>query len=313
MKSDLFSKTWPFLAVALANSIWGINFIVSKLVLQEIPIMSLAFLRFALAALFLLPFLIVGHKENIKFDKNDLPKIFIAGVCMVGLNIAFFYEGLSKISAINASVLTMTVPVISVLFGWWFLKEKIYTANLFGILLGFLGALIILGVPILALEGNNFSISVTGDILIILSSISWVIGATVSRRIIAKYSALVLTMAIFLVGVLTFFIPALNDYIQNPLWINQVSYLGVLGVLFLSLLSSVSAYFLFNWGLERLGVIKADLFQYLQTVVAVILAVFVLNERISFSIIVGAILIGLGVYWGTLGKGSHKLQKAHHT
>jgi drug/metabolite transporter (DMT)-like permease len=146
MKSEIFTKTWPYIAVILAHTIWGVNFVIAKITLEEVPPMSLAFLRFALALILLLPFLMIEKKKE-KIKKEDLPKLFAVGVLMVVLNIAFFYTGLIRTAATSASALTMIIPVVSVIGGWLFLREKIYTINLTGIGLGLVGALAVIGLP----------------------------------------------------------------------------------------------------------------------------------------------------------------------
>ena len=201
--------------------------------------------------------------------------------------------------------------MLSVLLGWWFLKEKVYLINLFGIALGFLGALIIVGLPQI-ITGTVSSQMILGNILIILASISWVVGATLSKKILNKYSFLVVTAVAFLVGTVVMFIPATSEYIQNPNWITQVTILGLLGLTFMTLLSSISAYFLFEWGLSKTSITTADLFQYIEPFAATILAVTILGERVSNLFLIGAALIAVGAYLGTLAKEAHhRHHKAH--
>jgi len=310
MSSGIITKTWPFLAIILAHSIWGVNFIVAKLTLQEIPPMSLAFLRFAIASILLSPF-IFTTEEKIKIDKKDLPQLFGIGLLMVTLNIALFYAGLERTTISSASVLTLTVPVASVVAGWWILKEKIYMVNLAGIALGVLGALVILGTPLLSLDPKPSSEALLGNLLIVLASLAWVAGAIISKEMHKKYSTLTITAVIFLIGVITFLIPAIIEYLQNPAWVTQVTTLGILGLVFIALASSVSAYFLFEWGLNKVGVVTADLFQYLEPMIAGFLGVLVLREELKIPLVFGTILIGIGAYLSTLIKTSHKHHKAH--
>jgi drug/metabolite transporter (DMT)-like permease len=71
------------------------------------------------------------------------------------------------------------------------------------------------------------------------------------------------------------------------------------------------AFFLFDWGLKEIGIIKTDLFQYVQPLVATALAVLFLGDILHYSLIIGGVLIGLGTYWGTFGKEKHK-HPSHH-
>ncbi len=274
--------------------------------------MSLILLRFAFAFLFLAPFFI-SSKKQIKIDKKDLPKFIAVGVFAITLNISLFFEGLKRTTAIDASILTLTIPMFSVLLSWWFLKEKVYFVNLIGIFLGFLGCLVIIGIPQI-FTGTISPQAFLGNVLIILASISWVIGAIIAKPLLSKYSSLVVTGIAFIVGTVTMFLPSAFEYFQNPVWISQITIVGFLGLIYLILLSSISAYFLFEWGLSKTSVIVANLFQYIEPLIATILAISLLNEQISKTFIFGALFIAIGVYLGTFAKEKHhQLHKAHRT
>lgn len=319
MSSQILTKPLPYLALIIAHLIWGANFVVAKITLQEFPPMTLAFLRFALASLFLAPFLLAETKKITrpsfggKIKKQDLPKLIAIGVFSITINISLFFEGIKRTSVIDASVLTLIIPLLSVLAGWWFFKEKVYLVNLLGIVIGLIGALTIVGIPQF-LTGSFSPQIMVGNSLIILAAVSWVIGAIISKKILNKYSSLVVTAVGFLVGTVSMVIPATIEYIQNPSWPSQVTILGLLGLTFITLLSSISAYFLFEWGLSKTSVAKANLFQYIEPLIAAFLAVLILSEQISISFIVGALFIVVGAYLGTLAKEAHhKMHKAHRT
>lgn len=314
MSSEIFKKPLPYIALILAHLIWGVNFVVAKIALNEFPPMSLAFSRFALAVIFLAPFFLTRKKDDpnqiTKINKKDLPKLVAVGVLIITLNIAFFFEGIKRTTAIDASILSLTIPMLSVLFGWWFLKEKVHLINLVGIALGFSGALIIIGLPQI-ITGTISLKMLFGNTLIVLASIAWVAGATISKKILDSYSSILVIGIAFLVGTITFFIPASIEYIQNPNWISQITILGILGLLYMALLSSVSAYFLFEWGLSKTSIIVADLFQYIEPFAATFLAITFLGETLSASFLIGSVLIVIGVFLGTFAKEAHHRHRAH--
>lgn len=309
MVSKIFTTPIPYLALILAHLIWGANFVVAKVTLQEFPLHSLAFLRFALASLLLAPFFLAETKK-VKIKLKDLPVLVLIGICIISLNITFFFAGIERTTAINASILTLVIPISSVIIGWWFLKEKIFVINLLGIAMGLLGALLIIGLHKIIL-GNFSTEELLGNLFIIIASIIWVFGAMLSRKMLKIYPSMIVTAVAFLVGMLTFLPPAVFEYLKDPGWPTQVSMLGLLGLLYMTMLSSISAYFLFEWGLAKTSLISADLFQYIEPFIAAILAVLILGERVSFSFIIGAALIALGVYWGTFAKEIHHRHKIH--
>ncbi len=309
MASKILSSPLPYIALILAHLIWAGNFIVAKVTLQEFPTFSLAFLRFALACLFLAPFFLAERKK-FHLRKEDLPKLILTGIFIITFNIAFFFAGIQKTEASTASTLTLVIPMLSVILGWLFLKEKVYIVNLLGLTMGLIGALIIIGLPQLFFGNLNPSVLV-GNIFIILASVAWVIGAVISKGLLKIYSSLFVTAVAFFVGMITFLPMAISEYLQNPAWPSQITSLGALGLVYMTLLSSISAYFLFEWGLAKTSLIFADLFQYIEPVVASILAVLILHEHLSFPFIIGAALIILGVYWGTFAKEHHHRFKIH--
>ncbi len=309
MSSQILSKPLPYVALILAHLIWGANFVVAKITLQEFPPMSLALFRFAFACILLTPFFF-AQRRQFKIERADLPKLILVGILIITLNITFFFEGITRTTAINASILTMFIPILSVLLGWWFLKEKIYLINLLGIFIGLFGAIVVIEIPQLLL-GNFSTQQLLGNVLIILASLMWVAGAVISRQMLAKYPSMIVTAIAFLVGTITFLLPAGKEYLENPNWPAQVTFLGLLGLAYMTLLSSVSAYFLFEWGLSKTSVIKADLFQYIEPGVATILAITILGEKASIPLMVGSILIIAGVYLGTLAKEIHHRRKIH--
>lgn len=309
MSSQILKSPLPYLALIIAHLIWGANFVVAKVTLSEFPPMSLAFLRFSLASLLIAPFFYAQTKKVV-IEKKDIPKLITIGLLIITFNITFFFEGITRTTAINASVLTLVIPILSVILGRIFLKEKVNIVNIFGVTVGLLGALVIIGVPEIIL-GNFAPKEMTGNILIILSSVVWVIGAVISRKMLKKYPSMIVTAIAFLVGTVTFFIPAANEYTQNPGWPNHISVLGLIGLLYMTLLSSISAYFLFEWGLAKTSVIKADLFQYIEPFIAGALAFTLLGEKITTPFIVGSLLIVAGVYIATLAKELH--HRSHKT
>lgn len=309
--SKIFTKPLPYIALILAHTIWGIHFVVAKVTLQEFPTFTLAFLRFALASLLLLPFFL-AHKQKLNVKKEHLPKLVAAGIFIITFNIAFFFAGIERTTAGQGSILTLIIPILSVVLGWSILHEKIYVPNLAGMGLGLLGTLIIIGLPNIFL-GNFSPTNFLGNILILLASISFVIGAVFSREMLKIYPSLTVTFIAFLVGMITFFAPALNEYLQNPGWTANITLLGILGLSYIVVLSSISAYFLFEWGLSKTSLISADLFQYIEPFFATLFGVLFLSEVINLEFIIGAILIAGGVYLGTLAKEAHHRHKTHRT
>jgi drug/metabolite transporter (DMT)-like permease len=304
LKSEIFKTPLPYIALLIAHLLWGANYVVAKIVLHEVPVMSLSFLRFGLACLLISPFLISLEPKMKRVQYTHLPRLIIAALLLGTINITFFYLGITKTLAINASVLNLIVPILSVIGAWWFLKEKIYSINLIGIILAVLGTAAVIGLPLL-LTSNFSGVEMFGNLLLILGGISFVAGALIIKPMFKEYSPLSITAFTFLTATVAFFIPAVLEYIANPEWISQVGIVSMLGILYIAVLSTVVAYFLMMWSYSKIELSHAVIIQYVEPAVAASLAIPLLGERISYSFIVGFCMIALGVYWGTLGRTEH--------
>ena len=90
--------------------------------------------------------------------------------------------------------------------------------NLFGVMTGLVGALGIVGIPLLVVDALDTR-ALLGNLMIIASNVFFVAGAIISKQLLKSYSPLALVGAIFLVGAITFLPLAVMQWIQNPGWV----------------------------------------------------------------------------------------------
>lgn len=312
MKSLLLKNPLPYFVLFVCNAIWAINTVVVKITLEQVPVMSLLFIRFAIAALIFSPFLIRFFLQHNVIKKDHFFIVFLTGVFMIVLNNALGYVGLKYTKTIDFAILGLSLPIISVLFGWWFFRERIYKINFIGILFGLTGALVIIGIPFLSLD--NLSSQLIGNLMVIGSGICVLIGFSFSKKATQYYPTMILTVISFFIGAAIFFFPAFLEYQKDPQWILHLSTISVLGLVFNTLFATALAYFLYVWGLKQTKLSQAQLFNYIQPGITAALAVPILGETLSPVFLIGSVLIIVGVYWGTLGKPEHHhfSHKSHH-
>lgn len=283
----------PFLALLTASVIWGAASPIFRWALFNIPVFSLAFLRFGIAALLLFPFV---HKEigNLQLTRRNLVMIIAAGILGVSLNIPLFFWGLKLSTAVNAGLLIGATPLFSVIAGVLILKERSQKRVWAGTLLGFAGIVILLLEPLLSTGVDS---AFLGNILLLLAVLAWVGYELVSRILFLEgKSARLLTFFSFWIGALTFLPPAIFELIQNPSWVSALDIRGITGILFGALLSSFAAYLLWQWGLSKTQVQKAGIFLYIEPIVTAGIAVPLLGETLTPNFLVAAALIFAGLY-----------------
>lgn len=288
MLKKLFSQSrLPYLSIAAACLIWGAASPIFKWSLTNIPVFTLAYFRFSIAALLLLPFV----KNKLHIEKKDIPTVFFIGLTGITLNISFFFWGLEKTSSINSSIIIASEPLFIILFSIIFLKERPKKKLWLGILLSVIGFLIIIEK---SLKGTNNG-TLLGDLFILFATLAYVTQTIISKKIFEKYEAITITFWSFLVGTITFLPPFMYEALK-PHWLENLNVQGIIGIAFGAFLSSAAAYFLYNWGIKQIEISKSAVFNYLNPVSGIIIAIPLLGEKITPSFLVGALLVFIGVY-----------------
>src|SRR5258706_8154885 len=173
-----------FLALVIANIIWGFAAPIFKLSLQNIPPFTLAFWRFVLGAIILIPF--AGKKINMKMDsRKDTILLFLYGFLGITVNIIFFFWGLRLTYSINSPVIASAQPILTLFLALLFLKEVFVLKKFLGMILGTIGIIIIVIEPLL---GKGVGGSILGNIYLVIATLAAVGQTIAGKKIIHKYN-----------------------------------------------------------------------------------------------------------------------------
>lgn len=296
------ARTYAVLALLLTSIIWGIAGPVIKLTLPFLPPFTFIFFRLIIASWIFLPLFLREHKKH-PIDERDFPHLFLVGLFGITLNLGLLFLGLEKTSAIEGGLISATTPVLLLLAGWWFLKEKINLREKIGTVLALLGTLIIVFEPVFRGELFDHAFSpdrTAGNLLVLLGNLAWVAYTILSKEISKKYSALMITFVSIIVGLITFLPLSLMEvfvFHKIPVF-NPTS---VAGLLYMSILSLGAAYFLFEWGLRKLEACETGVFAYLQPVFTFPAAYLLLGEMIPPFLWPAILVTALGVIIATSG------------
>ena len=293
-----------YTAIIGAAVIWGLTVPIMKLTLQNIPVFSLAFIRFTCAALILLPFVY----KKLRIKTKDIFFIILIGLLGITFNILPFFYGLKLTSALNAGILMSTTPLITFVAAHIFLKEKVRSKTVLGALIGFAGILMVM----FDNTAPSFSVSPQGDLLILASTFAFVAYEITSKKVLKKYSFLVINFYSFAVGALSFLPFTIKEMQTNSSWIIHLSRPTIFGILFGIFFSSLLGYSLWQWGLSRLEASRAGVLMYLDPVVVTIASVVILSETLTPLFLLGAASIFLGlIIAGQKIHPLHKILKQH--
>jgi len=274
---------------------WAGSFIFIKLGLREVPPVTLALLRFALAfpVIGIVTFLTGANKDaevNLRKDFVPLSILALTGVTLIYI---FQYYSMKYTSASTGSIIMNTTVIFMAIFSAIILKEKIGARKIIGILLAFFGLFITLSKC--SLEIFRFDAQeLFGNALMIGSAICWAIYSIYSKKSLQSYSPMVSTTVVFGLGAF-YLVPF--ALLESPLSvIPKITWVGWASILYLSLLSSVLGYVLWNRGLTRMETVKAGMFLYLIPILTTILSYVFLGEEITYATVAGGALVIIGIY-----------------
>lgn len=287
--SEIDDKKKALFAILIGALIAGAIPALTKIGLREVPPLSFAFLRFLLALLFLIPYLL---KQKWQDYIIVLPLSALAT-----LNIAFFVLGIQTTTATISQLLYAGSPLITVLISYIVLKSENRNEKILGIIIGFLGILVIVFLPVI--EGNRvLSGDMLGNVLIAAGVILYSFYLSFSKKAQVKYSLLFITSSFILTTVFVLLPFFIWDTLSS-LWFQNISTGGILSILYAGLLGTLVPYYLTQYTVRHGGAVFASLSFYLIPIFAFLTAFLLLGESLTPGILIGGTLALLGVYLAT--------------
>lgn len=284
-----------YLVLTIVSLLWGVASPVIKYTLNFIPPYSFLFWRFLLTSLIFLPiFIYLFLRQPIK--AKDWPWLIFLGFLSTPLSLILLFVGYEKTTSMDGVLISATAPIFITIGGALFLKEQVTKTERIGLIIAVIGSLITVSQPIF--EGNLFKGSLTGNFLVFLSVIAWVLFALLAKKKSFKYHPVIPTAIGFFVGLITiipFVIFKENSSILNFKF-EILNLNALIGVLYMVIFSSVIAYTLYLYGLSLIEASETTIFAYLQPIFAAPFALWWLGEKITLPFLLGAAFIALGVF-----------------
>jgi|SRR6185369_480475 len=285
---NLSKRHLALLALTAASIIWGAAIPIFKWSMQEIPPYTLAFLRFFLAAIFILPFVY----KKIAIKKSDIVRMLFLGSIGITLHIALFFVGLQLTTSINVPIIIAATPIFLILGSVWFLHEKIKKKVVFGTILSLIGIIIIIIEPLLVSGPGG---SIAGNLLVFLSILCVVVYTLLLKKFDLPYPALTIVFWTFFLGSLLF----VPSFIAEVFFLNPFSHMdgkSLIGIFYGAIFSSALGYFFYNFGLEYITASEIGIFTYIEPIVTVLVALPLLGEKINSIYIIGSIVVFIGIF-----------------
>ena len=287
-----------------ANVLWGLMAPIGKSALSEFSPLSVTTFRMVGAAACFWLLSLCCKQEHV--NHRDLLKLFFAALFALVFNQGVYIFGLSLTSPIDASIVTTTLPIVTMIIAALYLKEPVTGKKVLGIFAGAMGALVLIAGSHSATgsaEGN-----IWGNLLCLTAQISFSIYLTVFKGLSQRYSPITLNKWMFVYASMCY-IPFSYSDIAAIQWasipaeaIIQVGYV-VVGGTFLAYICLMGAQ-------QRLRPTVVSMYNYMQPTVASVVAIAFGMAAFNLQKGIAVVLVFLGVYFVTQSKSRKDFEQA---
>ncbi|MBT7950147.1 MAG: DMT family transporter [Gammaproteobacteria bacterium] len=291
LSGDDISVRQAYVLLATTVLFWAIGIVIARGVREEIPLIGLSFWRWFAATLILIPFVYSDLKNKFDIVKANLRILTIQGFLMIGSGTLLFYA-LNYTTAINATIVNATQPVVTVAFAWLILGDRLKGIQMLGIVSAFVG----IGVMISRADLNtisrlNFNI---GDLLIIIAIMGYALYSINIRKMPKDISPFTALSVILFAGSMLI----LPFYVVESIYVKPfpVSLLTISIILILALLISIASLVMWNLANSVVGPGRAGMFVNLIPVYGTILAITFLGESLFIYHVIGTALVCVGIF-----------------
>jgi len=291
--------------------LWGSSFVVVKIVLREgLTPISIATFRFLVAGGLFLVWLLVKRQRDPTYGligKEDAPRFLLLALTGVTFFFGAQYAGIQMAGASIAAILVCLLsPVLIATLSALLFNELLTKRQILGIGLAGLGASLVV-----TAGGLGFSTSddfFLGTLILLLTPFLWAVYSLLGKRMMKKYDPFLAVAYVTMLGGLCLVPFSLVEGSLHRIF--NLGIQGWLAILFLALACSLLGYYIWFRVLKEVGAAVTSSFLFAEPLVTVLLAVLFVDERLSWPIVSGGVLIFLGVYLVTM-KQMPQLSRTH--
>ena len=275
-------------------ALWGASFIFMRIAAPELGPFVLGFLRAAIAALFLLPFMLL--RAGITELRRHWKKLALVGI--LNSAIPFFLLAFATLSLSGgfASIVNATAPLWAAVIAWIWFSEKLGGSRTVGLIIGFAGVVV--------LVWNKAGINFPGVFLAVLAAMSaaffYGLGANFTKRYMQGINTLVVAAGSMVAAAIVLLPGAIVYWPGGPVSTQAWVAISIMGIA-----STGIAYVLYFRLIVNVGPAKAITVTYLVPGFAVIWGAMFIDEKLTMNMIIGCaiILTGTALATGMLSLG----------
>jgi drug/metabolite transporter (DMT)-like permease len=288
------AKLLDWMMLIACNLIWASQFVLAKLVQEQMGPIFATFLPMALATVGLIP--LVSRERRLRggaaaqLDGSDVLRFAVIGVLGQVLAQLGVTWGVRLAPASNAALLSLTLPIATAVLAYLLLRERMTTIRWVSFALAIVGVLQCSGIDWGELRFASGPVLI-GNLLIMLGVLGSSFYNVYGKKLLHRFTPLEVLLYSYY-AVLVCLLP-LTLYLE-PGSLHEVPAFGPrvwLGILLLAALQYFLSMVLFLNVLARLDAAQAGLSNYLIPVFGVVLAALVLGERLTVRMVIGGLVV----------------------
>ncbi len=283
------SRLAAHVGLILGSVLAGASVVATRAVVDDVPPLSLAVLRFGQGGLILAGCLRLWAPEALRVRRQDIPLLTLLAMLLYAIFPFAFNAGLGWTEASRGSLMLATIPVWTAILaqraGW----EELSRRQGVGLVLSMVGVGLAVGSR--GLEWQVESLAFAGDGLILVAAVCGAAYSVLAKRAFVHYSALTITAYGMLIGTAILLPAALLEGLTTVRPGGQTLIL----TLFLGILGGALMWWLFAYALGKMSPTQVVVYINLNPVTAMILAVILLNEQLTAPVLIGFVVVLSGV------------------
>jgi drug/metabolite transporter (DMT)-like permease len=283
----------PYILLLIQPAFMATNSIIARGGVIHVPPISLAFFRWFLVFLILLPFTINNISKNRNYLNRESKKLFFLGFMGCGVCGAFpFLAGMTT-TVTNIGIIYTSSPIFIILISSIFFKEKIFKLQIYGLALCLLGILLIITKgKISLLLSLKFT---SGDLWVLGAAIGWALYAVFLLRWKSKFSFFARFCLIAFLGSISLFPFAfIENFFVREINFDKYFYFWVL---FAAISPGIIAYTIHERVQKTLGASTTGFTLYLFAIYGAFYGIIFFKEKLEIYHYIGALLVFCGVFF----------------
>lgn len=279
-----------YLQITIAMFIVGSSVVAGKLLVQEMPIFLASALRFFIATIILVPLLLRQEKQFSSIHFKDLCTLFLQAFTGVFLFNVLMLHGLQYTTAMEAGIVTSTLPAVIGLVSFLFLQERLTFKKGLGITLAVMGVFLMNNINMEL--GNKTALA--GNLFILGAVLGETIFITLGKLIATRLTPLTITTIISIFGLIMFLPFAI--YEATAFKLSSVGIWEWMTILYFGIIVTVVAFLFMYRGLAEVSASSAGILTSVIPLSSVTLSFFILREQLFINHLVGMGFIVMAIF-----------------